>query len=180
MTKQVTFVERPDGRRIDVHRGGDPDGSPIVFLHGTPGCGRPLDVVDRAFVRHRLHSIGPARPGFGSSTRCPGRSVGDAAADTATVLDQLGVDRCVVAGWSGGGPLALACAAFDVAAIDVPTLLWHGALDNLGSAAHTRWLAERIPGAVAHVETNEGHLSIVVNRIDAMLEELAALARPFR
>lgn len=31
-------------------------------------------------------------------------------ADTQAVLDVLGADRCVVAGWSGGGPHALACA----------------------------------------------------------------------
>ena len=31
--------------------------------------------------------------------------------DAAAVLDHLGADTCVVAGWSGGGPHALACGA---------------------------------------------------------------------
>jgi pimeloyl-ACP methyl ester carboxylesterase len=35
----------------------------------------------------------------------------DAAADTAAVLAAIGADRCLIAGWSGGGPHALACGA---------------------------------------------------------------------
>ena len=35
----------------------------------------------------------------------------DVAADVAAVLDALGLDTFVTAGWSGGGPHALACAA---------------------------------------------------------------------
>jgi pimeloyl-ACP methyl ester carboxylesterase len=35
----------------------------------------------------------------------------DVAQDTAAVLDDLGADSFVTAGWSGGGPHALACAA---------------------------------------------------------------------
>jgi pimeloyl-ACP methyl ester carboxylesterase len=34
-----------------------------------------------------------------------------AAEDVAAVLESIGAHRCVVAGWSGGGPHALACAA---------------------------------------------------------------------
>ena len=35
----------------------------------------------------------------------------DVAADTAAVLASVGAERCLVAGWSGGGPHALACGA---------------------------------------------------------------------
>ena len=51
------------------------------------------------------------RPGYGVSTRQPGRSVADVAADTVAVLDHVGVETCLTAGWSGGGPHALACGA---------------------------------------------------------------------
>jgi pimeloyl-ACP methyl ester carboxylesterase len=37
--------------------------------------------------------------------------VADAAEDVTTILDDLGHDRFVVLGWSGGGPHAIACAA---------------------------------------------------------------------
>ena len=52
-----------------------------------------------------------SRPGYGDSTPPRGRSVADAAADTAAILDALGVDDFLALGWSGGGPHALACAA---------------------------------------------------------------------
>lgn len=52
-----------------------------------------------------------SRPGYGNSTRQPGRRVVDAAADVAAVLAHLDAPRCVVAGWSGGGPHALATGA---------------------------------------------------------------------
>src|SRR5215472_16022294 len=51
------------------------------------------------------------RPGYGESTRQPGRIVADVAADTEAVINFLGVGRCLVAGQSGGGPRALACGA---------------------------------------------------------------------
>jgi pimeloyl-ACP methyl ester carboxylesterase len=35
----------------------------------------------------------------------------DVAADTAAVLAAIGTERCLIAGWSGGGPHALACGA---------------------------------------------------------------------
>ncbi|HYP45600.1 MAG TPA: hypothetical protein VEQ66_10465 [Propionibacteriaceae bacterium] len=39
-----------------------------------------------------------SRPGYGSSSRLPGRRVVDAAGDVEVVLRHLGADRCLVAG----------------------------------------------------------------------------------
>jgi pimeloyl-ACP methyl ester carboxylesterase len=55
--------------------------------------------------------VGYDRPGYGGSTRQPGRRVADAAADTAAVADAYGAQRFSTWGISGGGPHALACAA---------------------------------------------------------------------
>jgi pimeloyl-ACP methyl ester carboxylesterase len=52
-----------------------------------------------------------ARPGYGRSTPQPGRTVADAAGDTAAILDALGAGTFLNLGWSGGGPYALACDA---------------------------------------------------------------------
>ena len=52
-----------------------------------------------------------SRAGYGDSTRRTGRFVADVVTDVTQVLDHVGVDRCVTAGWSGGGPHALATAA---------------------------------------------------------------------
>lgn len=104
-------VPTPDGRSLDVWLAGPPDGKPFLFHSGTPGNGMPYGWhVDRLAERG-LRYVSITRPGYGSSTRQEGRRVGDVAADVRTVLDHLGIDRVYVAGWSGGGPHAMATAA---------------------------------------------------------------------
>jgi pimeloyl-ACP methyl ester carboxylesterase len=51
------------------------------------------------------------RPGYGASTRLPGRGVAVVADDAAELLDQLGLDRVHSTGGSGGGPHVLAFAS---------------------------------------------------------------------
>ena len=51
------------------------------------------------------------RPGYGRSTRLPGRGFAEHADDMARLLDHLGLDRVYVCGESGGAPRALALAA---------------------------------------------------------------------
>lgn len=51
------------------------------------------------------------RPGFGGSTRKPGRGVADFADDLVSLLDHHKLERVPVMGTSGGGPHALAVAA---------------------------------------------------------------------
>ncbi len=51
------------------------------------------------------------RPGYGGSDRLPGRSVADVTADVEDLAGAEGWDEFAVAGGSGGGPHALACAA---------------------------------------------------------------------
>lgn len=286
-----THLRLADGRELDEFDSGLPDGRVLVYHHGTPGSRVPFRTMIAAAHRLGLRLVTMSRPGYGDSTRHPGRSVADVAADTAAVLDALGAQRCLVAGWSGGGPHALACAArladrvdaalviagvapypaegldwlaqmgednivefgkamegeaalrpfldeareqlghatpadlisgmssllpavdralltgevgedmtaifheglrvgvngwldddlafvkpwgFSLAEVSVPTLLWQGTADLMVPCSHGRWLAERIPGVVAHIEDGEGHLSIGIGSIDRMLQELVA------
>ncbi len=90
---------------------GPDDGLPLVFHHGTPGAATPIRALERAAHARGLRLVTTSRPGYGDSTRQPGRDVADVAADTAAVLAAIGAERCLVAGWSGGGPHALACGA---------------------------------------------------------------------
>jgi pimeloyl-ACP methyl ester carboxylesterase len=101
----------PDGRRIDVRVSGDPDGMPLVFHHGSPAAGTPIGALERGALSRGLRLVTISRPGYGDSTPQPGRAVVDVVDDVAAVLRNLGAERCLVAGWSGGGPHALACAA---------------------------------------------------------------------
>ena len=283
-------VRLPDGRRLDLRVSGPAGGCPLVFHHGTPGAATPIRALERAAHARGLRLVTTSRPGYGDSSPQPGRSVVDVAADTAAVLAVIGTDRCLVAGWSGGGPHALACGArlgatsavlviagvapyragldwtagmgrqnvvefsaalqgedrlrsyllgkreqltevtgadivasldvmlpdvdraaltgefgediaagfreavrpgvegwleddiaftepwgFEMAEISVPTMIWQGSADLMVPFAHGQWLASRLPGASAHLEPGEGHLSVGLGALDRMLDELVTV-----
>jgi len=107
----LDHIRLSDGRRLDVRVSGDPGDPPLVFHHGTPGAGTPIRAIERAAHRRGLRLVTTSRPGYGDSSRNPGRQVVDVVADTAAVLAALDAPECLIAGWSGGGPHALACAA---------------------------------------------------------------------
>ena len=274
---------------------GPAGGFPLVFHHGTPGAATPVRALERAAHARGLRLVTTSRPGYGDSSRQPGRAVVDVAADTEAVLAAVGAERCLVAGWSGGGPHALACgarlgsagavlviagiapygakgldwmagmgeeniaefsaalygedelrsylrqereqlkdiAAADVAAsletllpdvdravltgefgedmaasfreavrtsvdgwldddlafaspwgfgleeISVPAMIWQGSADLMVPFSHGQWLAAQLPGASAHLEEGEGHLSVGLGALDRMLDELVgAGSRP--
>jgi len=100
-----------DRRRLDVRVSGPAGGVPLVFHHGTPGARTPMRALERAAHARGLQVVTTSRPGYGGSDRQAGRAVVDVVADVRAVLGWLGASRCVVAGWSGGGPHTLACAA---------------------------------------------------------------------
>jgi pimeloyl-ACP methyl ester carboxylesterase len=100
-----------DGRSLDVAVSGPDGGTPLVVHHGTPGDKTQYPPFAEAVAARGLRYVGASRPGYGGSSRQPGRAVADCAADTAAVLDHLGARHCYTLGASGGGPHALACAA---------------------------------------------------------------------
>lgn len=90
---------------------GDPDGAPLVFCHGLPGCRVQGSLLREAASERGVRVIAPDRPGIGRSESAGARPLGDWAADVAALADALGVDEYGVLGFSAGGPHALACAA---------------------------------------------------------------------
>ncbi|RKE20677.1 alpha/beta fold hydrolase [Streptomyces sp. TLI_171] len=104
-------IETPDGGILAVETSGDPSGRPVFLLHGTPGSRVGPAPRSAVLARMRVRLISFDRPGYGDSTRLPGRNVSAAANDVAVIADALGLDRFAVVGRSGGGPHALACAA---------------------------------------------------------------------
>ncbi len=100
-----------NGRQVAYDTSGDPDGLPVISLHGTPG-GRLFRYPDSDRVAETgAHLITYDRAGYGLSDRHRGRSVVDNVGDVAAVADDLGIDRFAVTGGSGGGPHCLAVAA---------------------------------------------------------------------
>jgi pimeloyl-ACP methyl ester carboxylesterase len=287
-------VRLPDGRRLDMRVSGPAGGRPLVFHHGTPGAATPVRALERAAHARGLRLVTTSRPGYGDSSRQPGRSVVDVAADTAAVLAAIGAERCLIAGWSGGGPHALACGArlsaaaavlviagvapyeaegldwmsgmgeenitefsaaihgedelrsyllsereqlkevtaagivssletllpdvdravltgefgediaasfreavrtgvegwldddlaftsrwgFSLTEISVPVVLWQGSADLMVPFSHGQWLASQLPGASAHLEEGEGHLSVGLGALDRMLDQLVGAGSP--
>ena len=99
-----------DGRTLSYRFHGNPAGLPLFFFHGTPGS-RWVLAADDALVQHPdMCIIVPERPGYGLSTLHANRSLLSWAADIGELADSMGLDQFAVAGISGGGPHALACA----------------------------------------------------------------------
>lgn len=103
-------VRLPDGRWLAYAEFGDPDGLPVFVFHGVPGS-RLLMSDDRPIAAAGIRMIAVDRPGIGRSGPQPRRRMLDWPADVAALADALGLRRFAVAGGSGGGPYALACAA---------------------------------------------------------------------
>jgi len=103
-----------DGRNLRVYDAGGAEASDaltVVWLHGSPQTGAPLEPLVSAAVGRGVRLLSFARPSYGLSSPQPGRQVASAAADVAQLADALEVPRFAVMGYSGGGPHALACAA---------------------------------------------------------------------
>lgn len=133
---------------------GDPAGTPAVSLTGSPSTRwRRPDAV-RVIEESGLCLLIPDRPGYGGSTRQPGRTVADVVTDVQALADAHNWDRFAVTGGSGGGPHALACAALlpsrvtrcAVSACIAPPLV-DGPEPGVDEADprrnHTSWLAAR-------------------------------------
>jgi pimeloyl-ACP methyl ester carboxylesterase len=280
----------PDGRNLEVLVSGPADGVPLLWHHGTPGCAYQSARKQRDCAERGLRLVSYSRAGAGRSTRNPGRTVADAAADMAAILDHLGAERCLTGGQSGGGPHTLATGAllpdrvaavivgcgvrpyvldpdgfldgmgqdnldefalalegeadlrpflmkeregimagtaesviatlstllppidreslsdqvgadlianlqggaehvdawldddlafvrhwgFELEDLRVPVSFWQGTEDLMVPQAHMAWQAERVPGAVMHLEEGQGHLSLLVTNFGRMLDEAIA------
>lgn len=100
-----------DGRVLAWRWWGEPGWTPILRLQGTPGSRlyrHPNPAIQRDLgVRYLMAD----RPGYGGSTRKPGRGIAEVTDDLAGLLDHHGLSRVPVMGTSGGGPHALGIAA---------------------------------------------------------------------
>ncbi|MET0869990.1 MAG: alpha/beta hydrolase, partial [Methyloceanibacter sp.] len=100
-----------DGRRIGFAEYGDPDGQPVLAIHGTPGSRLMFALTDAPARERRLRIVAPERPGYGLSDFQLQRSLAEAASDLEQCANALGLRRFALIGVSGGGPYAVAAAA---------------------------------------------------------------------
>jgi pimeloyl-ACP methyl ester carboxylesterase len=110
-TDRTSRVHRlPDGRAIGFAEYGDPDGLPVMALHGTPGARFMFGLTDEAARTRGLRIIAPERPGYGLSDRHHFDTLAETAHDVEAVANALGLGRFALIGVSGGGPHAIAAA----------------------------------------------------------------------
>lgn len=102
----------PDGRHIAYIEVGDPDGALVIHNHGGPDSRCTAPLFADAAARNGLRFVGVDRPGYGQSSPPGEYSFAGWAEDLSTIADVLGHREFGVTGWSGGGPWALAAAAY--------------------------------------------------------------------
>ena len=100
-----------DGRALGYRIYGDPCGTPLLFLHGTPGSRLKFAIGHDCGKELGLALVAPDRWGYGLSDVPEVPSLPAFAADMAALMDHLGYRRFAVGGISGGGPYAAAVAA---------------------------------------------------------------------
>jgi pimeloyl-ACP methyl ester carboxylesterase len=141
-------VQTPDGRVLAVEEAGDPAGRPVLVHNGTPNS-RHLYGPDARDAAERGPVDAAALSGeLGGHLQTAMRD------GLAPSSEGWWDDNCMIRPWG-----------FSLADIKVPFLLLHGRQDMFVPFGHGEWLAARIPGVEARLFDDEGHLSLLQNRV---------------
>ena len=100
-----------DGREMAWRWWGEPGGKPLLRIQGTPSSRFQRNPDESALRDSGARYLMGDRPGYGGSSRKPGRGIADVADDYAELLKAHGLQRVPAMGTSGGGPHVLALAA---------------------------------------------------------------------
>lgn len=104
------FIRAPDGLRIAVYEGGNPEGPEILFIHGfsqCAGCWQDVFASPALADRFRLAAFDIRGHGASDKPLDPAfyRDDGLFAAEIKAVMEALGLKRPVLVGWSYAGRL---------------------------------------------------------------------------
>jgi pimeloyl-ACP methyl ester carboxylesterase len=146
----------PDGRAMGYVDAGNPNGFPVIIIHGLPGSRLDaLYIGEKELESQGIRAIVPDRPGIGLSDFQPGRKILDYPDDIAAMADTLKLERFSVLGISVGGAFAFACAlkipqrlhavgiSSSIAPLDIP-----GIMENMGPGRYFFLNARRLPWLV--------------------------------
>lgn len=104
------YITLSDNRILGFEDVGQAGDTAVFIFHGTPGS-RIAGLEESTLMKNfDVRIITPERPGYGISDPLPNRKISDWAKDIKELADQLEIQRFHVAGASGGGAYALACA----------------------------------------------------------------------
>lgn len=102
--------------------------------------------------------------------------------DRATLTAEFGEDmvglfgealRPGVDGWLDDDLAFVRPWGFDLTAVVAPVFVWQGGQDLMVPPAHGRWLADRLPTARPRLHPDDGHLSVLLGRAEAIITDLA-------
>ena len=99
------------GRTLGYREFGDPTGTPVLALHGTPGSRLKFADCDDVAAKLGLRLISIDRWGYGLTSAHAQPTLALFGDDMIALADSIGAGRCLVTGVSGGGPFAVAAAA---------------------------------------------------------------------
>jgi pimeloyl-ACP methyl ester carboxylesterase len=178
-------IKLADGCKLGFAEYGPQDGYPVVFFHGVPGSRFQPFAHQATREGSRLRVIVPERPGYGLSDVQHERTLSQHVSDVEQLLDKLGVERFSVAGASGGGPYALACAyhlgsRIDRAGIiagnaplDVPGMLdQYGKLEQqlfTGTEVGHQYVMQMSAAAKMNAEATVEHIASILPTTDQAL-----------
>jgi pimeloyl-ACP methyl ester carboxylesterase len=100
----------PEGRILAYDDVGDPAGTPVVYLHGTPDSRLARHPDDSVTAAAGVRLVALDRPGAGDSSVHPAARLSSLGHDLMCLLDALGIERTALLAWSAGGLFALAAA----------------------------------------------------------------------
>ncbi|HVS64444.1 MAG TPA: alpha/beta fold hydrolase [Thermoanaerobaculia bacterium] len=116
--------------------GADPEATPLVLLHGSPGSAGNFSRLARELAQSR-RVLAPDLPGFGASSReIPDYSIVAHARYVRAWLQELGIERAHLLGFSMGGGVALHLWEMDpdlVASLSLVSSIGVQELELLGS-----------------------------------------------
>jgi pimeloyl-ACP methyl ester carboxylesterase len=103
----IHSVDLPTGVRLEYVEQGDPDGAPVVMLHGFTDSWRSYEPV-LPLLPDGIRAVAVTQRGHGESGRPDsGYRIADLAADVVALIEALELDRPIVVGHSMGAWVAL-------------------------------------------------------------------------
>jgi pimeloyl-ACP methyl ester carboxylesterase len=105
------MVTVPGGPNVLLRHYGDPQGTPLLMLHGTPGSRFKFSMTHGIAKDLALHVIAPDRWAYGGTAAPTKPTLTEFARWISDAMSSMGHRTFAVSGISGGGPYAAAVAA---------------------------------------------------------------------
>jgi non-heme chloroperoxidase len=105
MPTTLDAAELRNGLRLPYAEQGDPDGTPVVLLHGITDSWRAFEPI-LPHLPESVHAYAVTARGHGDATRAGSYGLADMVEDVAQFMDAVGLESAIVAGHSMGSIVA--------------------------------------------------------------------------